>query len=162
MSDDMRFVFDGDRLDMRSEEYAAVINKVTQRLVEVVVHPCDLVPVAVDCQCYIAGANDYAEAHGGFYQRGLEEARQAVAAIHAPVPVYDECECDSDTREQMNHAIECDDYEGCAVFYRWDVCAQCCFENGYSTEQCWTQHNHGKDLPHCGTVAAIDALRTKS
>lgn len=41
-------------------------------------HPCDSVPVAVDCKCYIAGAADYQEAHGGFYRRGLEDARMAV------------------------------------------------------------------------------------
>lgn len=41
-------------------------------------HPCDSVPVAVDCKCYIAGAADFQEAHGGFYRRGLEDARMAV------------------------------------------------------------------------------------
>lgn len=41
-------------------------------------HPCDSVPVAVDCKCYLAGAADYQEAHGGFYRRGLEDARMAV------------------------------------------------------------------------------------
>lgn len=79
------------------------------------------------------------------------EALAPVRELHKPVPVYgDDCE----------HEIDLDPYGGCkfehpdgkhhyveeigwTCDHSYDICKECCTDDGYQSEECATHHNHG-------------------
>lgn len=96
-----------------------------------------------------------AEAQGWIHRQhaeaGAREALAPVRELHKPVPVYgDNCE----------HEIDLDPYGGCkfehpdgkhhyveeigwTCDHSYDICTECCTDDGYQSEECATHHNHG-------------------
>lgn len=84
---------------------------------------------------------------------GLRAKVERVRALHRAVGIYAECDCaDADPATHLN----VDDVGlTCNLLYR--VCAECCRDDVYQTEDCANYHDHrlGEDY-HCPTVRALD------
>ena len=78
---------------------------------------------------------------------------ERVRALHRAVGIFDECDCDA-----PDPATHLDvDYVGltCNLMYR--VCAECCRDDVYQTEDCASYHAHRLDEDyHCPTIRALD------
>ena len=83
----------------------------------------------------------------------LAEAVERVRALHRAVGIYDECDCDAP--DPATH-LDVDDVGlTCNLMYR--VCAECCRDDVYQTEDCANYHAHRLDEDyHCPTIRALD------
>ena len=81
----------------------------------------------------------------------LEAQLAAVADLHRPQPIYDECEPDC-----PDHGIPLNYYTGCPDRIIAMVCRHCCLDaNGDQTEDCATYHDHTE---HTCPTAAVWAI----
>ena len=79
----------------------------------------------------------------------LEAQLAAVADLHRPQPIYDECE-----RDCPDHGIPLNYYTGCPDRIVAMACRHCCLDaNGDQTEDCATYHDHTEHT--CPTAAAL-------
>ena len=79
----------------------------------------------------------------------LEAQLAAVADLHRPQPIYDECE-----RDCPDHGIPLNYYTGCPDRIIAMACRHCCLDaNGDQTEDCATYHDHTEHT--CPTAAAL-------
>ena len=78
---------------------------------------------------------------------------ERVRALHRAVGIYDECGCDAP--DPATH-LDVDDVGlTCNLTYR--VCAECCRDDVYQTEDCANYHDHRLDEDyHCPTIRALD------
>lgn len=77
----------------------------------------------------------------------LEAQLAAVADLHRPQPIYDECE-----RDCPDHGIPLNYYTGCPDRITAIACRHCCLDaNGDQTEDCATYHDHTEHT--CPTAA---------
>jgi hypothetical protein len=85
----------------------------------------------------------------------MRAAIEAVLELHHPFGIYDKCghdhaEADSGVREIHNVGLVCD--EG----LEFVVCSHCCASDGYGqSEQCASEHDHGRSCDPCPTVRLI-------
>ena len=85
----------------------------------------------------------------------LRRAVEAVRDVHRPYPVYELCghelgdaECDP---------IQLDDGTWTCGPLVAVVCSACCIDSrGWPTDECEEDHEHGRDLPLCPTLAALE------
>lgn len=81
----------------------------------------------------------------------LEAQLAAVADLHRPQPIYDECE-----RDCPDHGIPLNYYTGCPDRITVMACRHCCLDaNGDQTEDCATYHDHTE---HTCPTAAVWAI----
>lgn len=79
----------------------------------------------------------------------LEAQLAAVADLHRPQPIYDECE-----RDCPDHGIPLNYYTGCPDRIIAMACRHCCLDaDGDQTEDCATYHDHTEHT--CSTAAAL-------
>ncbi len=79
----------------------------------------------------------------------LEAQLAAVADLHRPQPIYDECE-----RDCPDHGIPLNYYTGCPDRITAMVCRCCCLDaDGDQTEDCATYHDHTEHT--CPTAAVL-------
>lgn len=79
----------------------------------------------------------------------LEAQLAAVADLHRPQPIYDECE-----RDCPEHGIPLNYYTGCPDRITAMVCRHCCLDAaGDQTEDCATYHDHTEHT--CPTAAVL-------
>ena len=85
--------------------------------------------------------------------RALAAKVERVRALHRAVGIYDECDCDAP--DPATH-LDVDDVGlTCNLMYR--VCAECCRDDVYQTEDCANYHDHRLDEDyHCPTIRALD------
>ena len=78
---------------------------------------------------------------------------ERVRALHRAFGIYDECDCDAP--DPATH-LDVDDVGlTCNLMYR--VCAECCRDDVYQTEDCANYHDHRLDEDyHCPTIRALD------
>ena len=78
---------------------------------------------------------------------------ERVRALHRAFGIYDECDCDDP--DPATH-LDVDDVGlTCNLMYR--VCAECCRDDVYQTEDCASYHDHRLDEDyHCPTIRALD------
>ena len=78
---------------------------------------------------------------------------ERVRALHRAFGIYDECDCDDP--DPATH-LDVDDVGlTCNLMYR--VCAECCRDDVYQTEDCANYHDHRLDEDyHCPTIRALD------
>ena len=83
----------------------------------------------------------------------LAGAVERVRVLHRAVGIYDECDCDAP--DPATH-LDVDDVGlTCNLMYR--VCAECCRDDVYQTEDCANYHAHRLDEDyHCPTIRALD------
>ena len=94
-------------------------------------------------------------------ERALDAAREAVAALHRPVPVI-ECACG-----WGKDCPECGSESNRIVGFACDACCNSfgdfayCYDVHYDDDDTPLHHRDGVmwSGPHCPTLAAIDALR---
>ena len=84
---------------------------------------------------------------------------ERVRALHRAVGIYDECDCDAP--DPATH-LDVDDVGlTCNLMYR--VCAECCRDDVYQTEDCANYHAHRLDEDyHCPTIRALDEENAQS
>ena len=90
----------------------------------------------------------------------LEVVVERVRALHRSVGIYDECDC-SDLAKTEHHR---DIYEvGLTCNKLYDICAECCRDDIYQSEDCANHHEHGlPDETHpCATLRALDGTDEK-
>jgi len=75
-----------------------------------------------------------------------------IRAIHKPYRIFGECDHD---HELGDEGVVDAEYIGLTCNYLYDVCSECCVEGDGQTEACATEHEHGKDMPICRTIAAL-------
>ena len=81
----------------------------------------------------------------------LEAQLTAVADLHRPQPIYDECE-----RDCPDHGIPLNYYTGCPDRIIAMACRHCCLDAaGDQTEDCATYHDHTE---HTCPTAAVWAI----
>jgi len=81
----------------------------------------------------------------------LEAQLAAVADLHRPQPIYDECE-----RDCPDHGIPLNYYTGCPDRIIAMACRHCCLDAaGDQTEDCATYHDHTE---HTCPTAAVWAI----
>ena len=81
----------------------------------------------------------------------LEAQLAAVAYLHRPQPIYDECE-----RDCPDHGIPLNYYTGCPDRIIAMACRHCCLDAaGDQTEDCATYHDHTE---HTCPTAAVWAI----
>ena len=90
----------------------------------------------------------------------LAAAVERVRALHRTVGIFDECDCDDDAKAEGHLDI----YEvGLTCNKLYDICDECCRDDGYQTEECADYHRHG--LPDeaylCATIRALDGTDEK-
>ena len=86
------------------------------------------------------------------FQNPTEAALAAVLRLHRPWKLYTDC---GHKHVFGDGSVEIEDIGlTCEVMY--DICLECCTDGGdYQSENCASNHAHGKDLPICKTAAAI-------
>ena len=96
----------------------------------------------------VAGALDAAAERDA-----LAAKTERIRALHRAVGIYDECDCDDP--DPATH-LDVDDVGlTCNLMYR--VCAECCRDDVYQTEDCANYHAHRLDEDyHCPTIRALD------
>ena len=78
----------------------------------------------------------------------------AVRALHRPVGIYDECECSDEAKAEGHEDVE---DIGLTCNRMYTVCAECCRDDVYQTEDCASYHDHKPDeAHHCPTARALD------
>ena len=78
----------------------------------------------------------------------------AVRALHRPVGIYDECECSDEAKAEGHEDVE---EVGLTCNRMYTVCAECCRDDVYQTEDCANYHDHKPDeAHHCPTIRALD------
>ena len=83
----------------------------------------------------------------------LAAAVARVRALHRPVGIYDECECSDEAKAEGHEDVE-DIGLTCNRIYT--VCAECCRDDVYQTEDCASYHDHKPDeAHHCPTIRAL-------
>lgn len=103
---------------------------------------------------------DYAQRTVDKVARLIAEIEGPIRELHSPFGIYTECDHDHDEAdiendlafEVMEVGTVCED----GLMYR--VCLSCCTGNGYQTEECVTNHEHGKDEPICKTIATLEKV----
>ena len=88
-------------------------------------------------------------------------ALEAVLALHRRVGIYDDCECDDKTTPEHEDIYEL----GVTCNKVYEICAACCRDDVYQSEECANYHQHDTGGHYCpsGTVAAIaEALGVES
>ena len=84
----------------------------------------------------------------------LVEAVARVRALHRPVGIYDECECSDEAKAGGHEDVE---DIGLTCNRMYTVCAECCRDDVYQTEDCANYHDHKPDeAHHCPTIRALD------
>ena len=84
----------------------------------------------------------------------LIAAVERVRALHHPVGIFDECDCDDDAKAEGHEDI-LDVGTTCNRLYT--ICGECCADDGYQTEACADYHMHRADETHpCPTLRALD------
>ena len=80
-------------------------------------------------------------------------ALEAVLALHRRVGIYDDCECDDKTTPEHEDIYEI----GVTCNKVYEICAACCRDDVYQSEECANYHQHDTGGHYCpsGTVAAI-------
>ena len=77
-----------------------------------------------------------------------------VRALHRPVGIYDECECSDEAKTEGHEDVE---EVGLTCNRMYTVCAECCRDDVYQTEDCANYHDHKPDeAHHCPTIRALD------
>ena len=85
----------------------------------------------------------------------LAAAVERVRALHRPVGIYDECECSDEAKAEGHEDVE---EVGLTCNRMYTVCAECCRDDVYQTEDCANYHDHKPDeAHHCPTIRALDA-----
>ena len=89
----------------------------------------------------------------------LEVVVERVRALHRSVGIYDECDCDDDAKAEGHLDI----YEvGLTCNKLYDICDECCRNDGYQTEDCANHHEHKPgERYHCPTIRALDGTDEK-
>ena len=78
----------------------------------------------------------------------------AVRALHRPVGIYDECECSDEAKAEGHEDVE---EVGLTCNRMYTVCAECCRDDVYQTEDCANYHDHKPDeAHHCPTIRVLD------
>ena len=78
---------------------------------------------------------------------------ERVRELHRAFGIYDECDCDAP--DPATHFDVDDVGLTCNLMYR--VCAECCRDDVYQTEDCANYHDHRLDEDyHCPTIRALD------
>ena len=78
----------------------------------------------------------------------------AVRALHRPVGIYDECACSDEAKAEGHEDVE---DVGLTCNRMYTVCAECCRDDVYQTEDCANYHDHKPDeAHHCPTIRALD------
>ena len=84
----------------------------------------------------------------------LAAAVERVRALHRPVGIYDECECSDEAKAEGHEDVE---DIGLTCNRMYTVCAECCRDDVYQTEDCASYHDHKPDeAHHCPTIRALD------
>ena len=84
----------------------------------------------------------------------LAAAVERVRALHRPVGIYDECECSDEAKAEGHEDVE---DVGLTCNRMYTVCAECCRDDVYQTEDCASYHDHKPDeAHHCPTIRALD------
>ena len=79
---------------------------------------------------------------------------ERVRALHRPVGIYDECECPDEAKSEGHEDVE---EVGLTCNRMYTVCAECCRDDVYQTEDCANYHDHKPDeAHHCPTIRALD------
>ena len=79
---------------------------------------------------------------------------ERVRALHRPVGIYDECECSDEAKAEGHEDVE---DIGLTCNRMYTVCAECCRDDVYQTEDCASYHDHKPDeAHHCPTIRALD------
>ena len=79
---------------------------------------------------------------------------ERVRALHRPVGIYDECECSDEAKTEGHEDVE---EVGLTCNRMYTVCAECCRDDVYQTEDCANYHDHKPDeAHHCPTIRALD------
>ena len=83
----------------------------------------------------------------------LDSQRKAIAKLHSPFSIYDEC-----GHEHRNAGGDVFDVEeiGLTCKRLYDVCHECCAPEDGQTETCCGDHEHGLDKPICSTREILD------
>ncbi len=93
----------------------------------------------------------------------LEAVVEAVAAIHTPHAIYDQCDHEHTADEIGTRGVVDVGEIGLTCEKMYDICSECCVvrDDGSQSETCATYHTHGLDLPICKTSAALRACGYK-
>ena len=84
----------------------------------------------------------------------LAAAVERVRALHRPVGIYDECACSDEAKAEGHEDVE---EVGLTCNRMYTVCAECCRDDVYQTEDCANYHDHKPDeAHHCPTIRALD------
>ncbi len=84
----------------------------------------------------------------------LRAKLDAVRTLHRPVGIYDECECPDEAKGVGHEDV---DEVGLTCNRIYTVCAECCRDDVYQTEDCAVYHDHDPDeAHHCPTIRALD------
>ena len=84
----------------------------------------------------------------------LQAIATAILKLHSPFKIFEECGHDH-SEDESPVAYEVDDVGMvCEDGYQYSVCVQCCTDGDFMTEECMN-HDHGKDIPICETVALL-------
>ena len=80
-------------------------------------------------------------------------ALEAVLALHRRVGIYDYCECDDKNTPEHEDIYEI----GVTCNKVYEICAACCRDDVYQSEECVNYHQHDTGEHYCpsGTVVAI-------
>ena len=79
---------------------------------------------------------------------------ERVRALHRPVGIYDECACSDEAKAEGHEDVE---DVGLTCNRMYTVCAECCRDDVYQTEDCANYHDHKPDeAHHCPTIRALD------
>ena len=79
---------------------------------------------------------------------------ERVRALHRPVGIYDECACSDEAKAEGHEDVE---EVGLTCNRMYTVCAECCRDDVYQTEDCASYHDHKPDeAHHCPTIRALD------
>ena len=81
------------------------------------------------------------------------DALEAVLALHRRVGIYDGCECDDKNTPEHEDIYEI----GVTCNKVYEICAACCRDDVYQSEECVNYHQHDTGEHYCpsGTVVAI-------
>lgn len=95
-----------------------------------------------------------------FTSQGWEGVRQraidTILFLHQPRPLYRECHCEEDAKDDGRH-VEVEEV-GLTCEVAEVVCSYCCCDgDGNQAEHCAESHTHAEDYPICPTVSAITA-----
>ena len=79
---------------------------------------------------------------------------ERVRELHRAVGIYDECECSDEAKTEGHEDVE---EVGLTCNRMYTVCAECCRDDVYQTEDCANYHDHKPDeAHHCPTIRALD------